>query len=340
MIARAALAGAAALAGLFSSGARPIDTGDTPPAMLRAETCAPCHERQYAQWKRSRHAAAWTNGLFQRDYRQSRRAWCRNCHIPLAAQQRAWAAGDATLAEQGVNCAACHVRDGRIVARARGAGSPHDTAVDAAFGTAEFCAGCHQFAFPRFDGGAFAGYTSEPMQDTVAQFRRNPRRPASCLACHGGGHRFPGAHDPAMLRRALAFYVCRDGAAVRATVTNAGAGHNVPTGDVHRHVVVRAWYSTAPERLRDAFFGRRFALAGDGTKTTIWDSTIPPGATRRWRIDPAALGPPATAREPLNVELRYVYANREDIADEVGEPVVFPIARVRSRPEDLPPCAR
>lgn len=339
-----ALAVAAAVGALFSSGTRPIDTSGSSAAMLRAATCGACHEAEYEEWRASRHAKAWTNGLFQRDYRRTPRAWCQNCHAPLDAQQAALAEGtDAALVDEGVGCAACHVRGGRIVARVRRDGSPHDTVVDEGYGSPAMCAGCHQFNFPRFgDDLAFAGYTDEPMQDTVAQFQRNPRAPESCLACHGGGagHRFPGAHDERMLRRAVQLDLCRDGDALVAIVRNVGAGHNVPTGDVHRHLLVTAWYATAPADLRDGYFGRRYALADDGTRTTVWDSTIKPGRVGRWRVRPDQLGEPATAGEPINIELRYVYTEQELVREDVGEPTFVTLERRRVVLDEVAACTR
>ena len=89
-------------------------------------------------------------------------------------------------------------------------------------------------------------------------------------------------------------------------MANVGAGHNVPTGDLHRHLVLRAWRGGAPERLHETLFGRRFAPAPDGGKRTVHDTTLPPGAARLVRIPLRALGP-GRAEEPVRVELRLVY---------------------------------
>jgi hypothetical protein len=325
---------------LFSAGARPIDTGAAPVGRLQAGHCAPCHPDEFRTWQHSRHAVAWSNELFQRDYRHTGRPWCRNCHIPLQAQHEQLAARGPLLAE-GVNCAACHVRDGDIVARARRPGSPHRTRVEEEFGSPRFCAGCHQFPFPVLDAaGAFSHHGDEPMQDTVAQFSRWAGAPAGgCLACHGdAGHRFPGAHDPAMLARALSVALCREPTdRLRVTVRNVGAGHHVPTGDVHRHLLVQLWRPGDPARLQQAFFGRRFALTANGARTTTWDSTLAPGAARRWRVPLAALGgaPGAGDDEPVSLELLYVYgpgaAGRE-------APVSRSLLHRRHRPADLPRC--
>ncbi len=89
-------------------------------------------------------------------------------------------------------------------------------------------------------------------------------------------------------------------------LTNAGAGHNVPTGDLHRHLVLRAWRADAPERLQEVVLGRRFALDEAGGKRTTEDTTIPAGETRAVSLAAAALGPTRT-RGPISLELRLVY---------------------------------
>jgi hypothetical protein len=325
-------------------GLEPIEPGTRDPALLRASACAACHPAEHAEWAASRHGKAWTNGIFQREYRDLPRRWCVHCHAPLTPQVAEVAAGGvAPLADDGVSCAVCHVRDGRLIARRKGASSPHDTAVRADFGSAAFCADCHQFSFPRFGSDREpVGLSSFPMQDTVAQFQRGPFGAAShgCLDCHGSAssHAFPGAHDPGMLAAAIRHGLCRDRDHLVLSLRNAGAGHNVPTGDVHRHIEVRLWRPSAPEALVEIFVGRRFEPADDGGKRTIWDSTLPPATTRTWRLAVDRFA--GEADEPILVELRYVYT-----ADEVprahrdpGEPTSVVFGEGRHDLAALPRC--
>ena len=94
------------------------------------------------------------------------------------------------------------------------------------------------------------------MQDTEHQHARGAKAAQECQTCHAraseAGHLFPGGHDAAVVARAVTVTSCRDGDALDVTLTNAGAGHNVPTGDLHRHLVLRAWRPSAPERLAEA----------------------------------------------------------------------------------------
>ena len=348
----------------FSRGLAPVDAG-APAAQLSARACAACHADAHAEWRASRHGLAWTNAIFQREYRQQPLEWCVHCHAPLAEQltelralgsaeehpavrapielavpsgrapEAASAPASSSLAAEGVTCAVCHLRAGRIVAADHRPSSPHDTDVRVGFGGPAFCAGCHQFNFPRIEGAGptahVVGYAAHPMQDTVDQHARGPLAQTTCRACHAispGRHAYPGGHDPAMLARAVELSTCRSGAALRLTLTNVGAGHNVPTGDLHRHLVLRAWRPGAPERLFEATFGRTFEADPAGGKRPTSDATLPPRATRVTDVPAAALGP-AVAAEPIRVELRLVYTIDEFPfrGRELDEPTFATVAR-------------
>ncbi len=355
-------------------GTQPIDPGlpavpasaGTADSLLDARGCASCHAAIVGEWSRSRHALAWTNSIFRTEFDARPQSWCVNCHAPLTTQQ---ADLSGPRAAQGVDCAACHVRAGKLVSRTRRDGSPHDTIAEPSFGSPAFCADCHQFTFPVLSPeGAALRMTAHPMQTTVASFQAGPyaRERAGCLTCHGSrhGHAFPGAHDPAMLDSALDVAWCRepradaagplreaqaggaaaddgDGSqALRVTVRNAGAGHTVPTGDIHRHMYLRLWRSSAPEALFQAFFGRRFELAEDGGKTTSWDSSLAPGAARSFRIELDRLR--GDAGEPVNLELVYVYIGNEfpRLRYAPEEPAAASVVRRRAAAGELPPCGR
>ncbi|HWO26282.1 MAG TPA: multiheme c-type cytochrome [Kofleriaceae bacterium] len=331
-------------------GMAPIDPGLPADALLDARGCASCHAAIVDEWSRSRHALAWTNTIFQTEYTITPQPWCVNCHAPLTTQQADLAG---PRAAQGVDCATCHVRAGKLVAKTRRAGSPHETIGEPSFGSPAFCADCHQFTFPVLSPeGAALRMTPHPMQTTVASFQAGPyaRERGGCLACHGSrhGHAYPGAHDAALLEGAVEVAWCREpradaggeDQALRVTVRNAAAGHTLPTGDIHRHMYLRLWRSSAPEAMFQAFFGRRFDPAEDGGKTTSWDSTIAPGAAKTVRLDLDRLG--GEAGEPVSLELVYVFIGnefpRETIAPD--EPAATSVVRRRAAVAELPPCDR
>jgi len=323
-----------------AGGTLAIDPGAAPPELLDAQGCKPCHAAIVDEWAASRHALAWTNDIFQSEYSARPQPWCVNCHAPLTTQQRDLAGPQAA---QGVDCATCHVRDGTLVSAGKAPSSPHSTVVDATFGTPAFCADCHQFTFPVLDPqGVAVAMTEHPMQTTVASFEAGPYAGErdGCLTCHGSkhGHAFAGAHDDGMLTAAVTLAACAIGDRIRVRVTNAAAGHAVPTGDIHRHMYLRIWRSSAPESLVQAFFGRRFEPAPDGGKRTIWDSTLAPNAVKTIDVTSTELG--GDADEPISLELTYVFIVNEFPrgAHAPDAPVTKSIASERATLAELPAC--
>jgi hypothetical protein len=310
---------------------------------LSATACRGCHAAEHAEWQRSRHGQAWTNAIFQREYRARPLAWCVTCHAPLAEQQAEVAAhGDGALAKEGVGCLACHLREGRLVSARRRNGSPHDTLVDEDFAEPRLCARCHQFNFPRIADERVIGLTAQPMQDTIGQHARGPDADLRCISCHAARelaparHLFPGAHDGRLLARALDVAACVDGADLRLTIVNRGAGHRVPTGDVHRHLVLRAWRPNAPERLHEEIFGRRFRPLDDGGKEEVADTTLAPRERRVLRVPLDSLG--SNTDGPATVELRYVFVIDEHPGprQSLSEPTWTTIFHTTA----APPCDR
>lgn len=322
-----------------SGGTRAIDPGvRADHELLDARGCAGCHAAIVDEWSKSRHALAWTNGIFQREYGVRPQAWCVNCHAPLLTQQQDLAG---PRAAQGVDCATCHVRGGKLVSASRQATSPHETVADASFGTPAFCADCHQFNFPVLDErGAATAMSGHPMQTTVASFMAGPfaNERDGCLTCHGSkhGHGFPGAHDDGMRNAALDVTWCRQATTLAIGVRNANAGHTVPTGDIHRHMYLRVWRSSAPEAMFQAFFGRRFETADDGGKRTIWDSTIAPGETKRFTVEAPALA--GADDEPINLELVYVFIENE-FPRKPSERTTASLVRRHTALTELPICS-
>ena len=326
---------------LFANGLAPVDPGQT---AMSAQACEACHPAEHAEWSASRHGHAFSNPIFQREYSAHPDEWCVHCHAPLTTQLEEIRAGAGPLAAEGVSCIACHVREGRILAARARPGSPHRTDVRADFGGPQFCAGCHQFNFPLLDNATpglrtrVTGYTSHPMQNTAAEHAAGGRASEPCRSCHASpaGHSYPGGHDATMLERALGLDVCRERGRVVASVTNRGAGHRVPTGDVHRHLAVRLWRASAPERLQEHFLLRHFEPAADGGKLLVEDTGLAPGQTRAYRAVARALG--GEADEPVSVELRFVYTIDEFPVHDLGEPAFTTVAKQAVPMAALPSC--
>lgn len=148
---------------------RPIDTRNisTPPDALRADACGACHGEIHAEWKTSIHSQAWTDPYFQVDWKfDELQQVCKNCHIPLDRQQEHKVLGfndaeklkpiladnpdfDPKLQHEGVTCAACHLKDGRILGVNGDLDSPHP--VEKLADANEICLRCHIVQGARWD---------------------------------------------------------------------------------------------------------------------------------------------------------------------------------------------
>lgn len=227
---------------------------------LLPERCGGCHPEQYAEWKTSLHARAMGPGV----YGQLVDMWrtdpegargCHECHAPLAEQRKRLKTGagasarwrknpahDARLERSGLSCAACHVRAWRVHgpprkeppagadgAARRGAHAGVERAPF--FSRSEFCASCHQHAFP--------GPNGKPIQNTYGEWKNSiwGREGVACQSCHmpGRAHLWRGIHDEDMTRGAVRIEVALDEeapgeiVAARIRITNSGAGHYFPT---------------------------------------------------------------------------------------------------------------
>jgi hypothetical protein len=199
-----------------------------------------------------------------------------NCHSPLENQQPTLIKEiprqrvekavqepnphfDPEYQQEGVTCAACHVRDGTILGPFEDSAAPHPTQFDPSFRTTQLCYRCHSVV-----GGPAQFYNGGPC-GTYAEHEGGyymKERGFICQSCHmpevdrpvavngpirrGRRHLWRGGHDPDMVKRAVAIQVNADPPEPKAgddlqltlTLINAGAGHKLPTGDPDRHFTV------------------------------------------------------------------------------------------------------
>jgi hypothetical protein len=309
---------------LFEQGLRPLRDVSAPPQVdsLSARACGTCHEAEHAQWAGSRHALAFTNELFRASFGRSRQAWCVHCHAPLPQQQRPALAPredeDLALLEEGVTCAACHLRGGEVLsarepsAQARNA---HPVRHEPRLATSEACTGCHQFNVP-IPGAPLTRDSGVPMQDTGAEWAssRAAAEGRTCQSCHmrQAGHRFPGAHTPGYVAKALSVtFQVEPGRALTAELRSRGVGHRVPTGDPFRRLrLLLCRDADCAEPLATRTLARGFKWNPEGIQA-VADTTVPVETAtrepvRRLEFRLAAL--PGPLPEVLHWRLDYLLA--------------------------------
>lgn len=271
----------------------PVDTSQVPAVLgnLSAKECGGCHEDFYKEWQTTIHSQAWTDPYFQADWKfDDKQHICRLCHTPLDRQQPHKVLGyrdkdkwypimednpdfDPALQHEGVTCAACHFRDGKIVGVLGNTDAPHP--VKKLDDPNQVCVRCHVVDGDRWDTffrfppcGTVAEIKATPVTDpekNIASITKGKTgevtvsntRSLGCVQCHmpllerplvtGGKvrmtrqHLWRGGHDPEMVKKALTIKFIetdqpqKDKRIFRLTITNTGAAHYVPTGTPDRH---------------------------------------------------------------------------------------------------------
>ncbi|MGE3537508.1 MAG: multiheme c-type cytochrome [Candidatus Tectimicrobiota bacterium] len=278
-------------------------------ASLYPEDCGRCHPQQYQDWQQSLHRRSMGPGVMGQllDMTESdpaAAAQCAPCHAPLheqlpvisdAAGVRPNPVFDPRLQQDGLVCAACHVRQQQRFGPPRrpeqpvppaGTVLPHGGfTAQVAFQRAEFCQSCHQFPA---DGFALHG---KLLENTYEEWRQSAyaREGIPCQTCHmpDRRHLWRGIHDPDMVRRALTLHLTPDtlsavpGGLLEVTVslTNSGAGHYFPTY-VTPKVFLQAQLldtqgAVLSESVQEAVLGRDVSL---DLSTELYDTRIPPHA--------------------------------------------------------------
>ncbi len=356
---------------------RPVVTAGAPAVLgdLHAETCGRCHPAFFAEWRTSIHRQAWDDDYFQADWRFDGREYvCRNCHTPLDRQQPRRLLGfrdrdkwdpilatnrdfDRALQHQGVTCAACHLRQGRILGPYAGVDAPHPVA--RLEDPNQVCLRCHVV-----DGRRWDNFYRFPPCGTVAELEAGrgeavgrsgeTRLPdlasLGCVQCHmplverplvpGGQvrrarrHLWRGGHDPAMVRRALAVELQpvaggAGGRAVRLVLTNVGAGHALPTGTPDRHLTLDLEATDAAGRVvasrHDKLIRR---VLWRPFIVDLWDSRLLAGRSRRYRLNL----PPAAVAVEARVRYHLLEGHRQRRIGYHGRtPVAFDIYHARLR---------
>jgi len=251
---------------------------------LSAESCGTCHPEHYAEWRVSTHAAAWSDRQFQAEIGKSGNRWlCLSCHTPLLVQHAQWPVGlvegdverpllvdnprfDAGLRDEGITCAACHVRGKAIHGPGRSQGAPHKVVADPDFGNEALCLRCHQ-AVATYPGKDFV-CTFE----TGTEWRAGPydEEGRGCVSCHmpeteravaiggpvrtvrqhwwrgAGIPKVEGVHPPLEANPPGLDLTARwAGSVLEIVATNARAGHMLPSGDPERWVQIDARFLDA-----------------------------------------------------------------------------------------------
>lgn len=265
----------------------PLDPGGLPDGLANgtAQSCAACHYEAHDAWERGAHSGD------HRDFlaltQELGMPACGSCHFPLQRQHstsvqydqddasrpvhRDNHGVDLSLASEGVTCAACHLRDGYVVAAHEVRNAPHPIAVSDTLGRSEGCAACHQMSFP----GA-----PDPLYNTYAEWAASPwaETGVQCQDCHlaaaadgGSDHAMPARRGKglSLLVHTEARELVRGGEPIDIDIVlqNTGAGHYLPTGSPFVGWQLQAHLEARDEQGELVVGGELQALLGQ-TRTT------------------------------------------------------------------------
>jgi hypothetical protein len=331
---------------------------------MSAEECRACHEEIYREWSESMHANAWKDPYYQVDYVfDGSQQICLNCHIPLENQQPDLVLGfrdrdkfdpilrpnpdfDPVLRDEGVTCAVCHVKDGRIVGPFQTDNAPHPVAVDPDMRSGiKYCDKCHVVGGRRWDT-----FFKFPPCGTVAEIEERGQKP-DCVGCHmppitrpvaegmpdrdGRRHLFRGGHYPEMVSSALRVEYRRERLNDRVKftfiLTNTGAAHYLPTGTPDRHLTLELRLFDRDGRLiKEKIYKMKRYILWRPFIIDLWDTRLPYGLPKKFTFkfredkdNPLSI---------LDVTVRYHLldeARRKKIGYRNREPIAYPVFRER-----------
>jgi len=324
--------------------AQPVATlGAAAPGFdISAESCGFCHAEAHGEWSSTVHAGAWRDEFFQIDWRRGgANPICRNCHTPLDRQQEriadparfgdGWNAAalpnpafEPALRQEGVTCAACHLRDGVVYGPLAGLTAPHPTAAWSNPNVA--CVRCHAPRNNDWDAVLRTppcGTASEVLRASGADpaagaaedrfLKDNPVANLAalrCVECHmpavtrplvagglerpGRRHLWRGGHDLATLRAGLQVHFAKTSESAgetrfTLTLVNAGAGHDIPTGVPNRRLTVTLQTLDAagkPLETQEHVLERR--TLGRPFVIDLWDTRLRPNAPRVFTLTASA----------------------------------------------------
>ncbi len=329
---------------------------------VSAEKCRECHKEIYREWSTSMHGKAWSDPYFQVDFRYDRsQQICLNCHTPLQNQQENLVLGfndkdkfdpilelnpdfDASLRDEGVTCAVCHVRDGKIVGPFETDDAPHPVIVDTemTYGIKP-CIRCHVVTGERWDT-----FYRIPPCGTVAEVKGTGQEP-DCVGCHmpevirpvavgmekrkGRKHLFWGGHFPQKVKEALdveykrEFIRDRDTYRFDFTLTNIGTTHYLPTGTPDRHLTLELkLLDKSNTVVKEKIFIMKRYILWRPFIIDLYDTRLPykDPKTFTFEFKNDGSNPPAI----LDVKVRYHLLDekrRKKINYKNEEPIAYPI---------------
>jgi hypothetical protein len=290
---------------------------------------------------------------------------CLNCHIPLENQQENLVLGfkdkekfkpilkpnpnfDPVLRDEGVTCAVCHIKEGKVVGPFEIDDAPHPVIADPEMTSGvKFCEKCHVVSGERWDT-----FYRIPPCGTVAEISEK-NEVLDCVGCHmpevirplveglkarkGGKHFFRGGHHPETVRKSLKVEYKKEPSDNKKTyryiftLTNIGATHYLPTGTPDRHLTLELRLLNKEGKMtKEKIHTMKRYILWRPFVVDYKDTRLPFNEPRKFTFEFNA----DTKNQPsvLDVTVRYHLLEekqRKKIGYENNEPIAYPIYNKR-----------
>ncbi len=238
---------------------RPLLTQGEPPihlsnleTSLEPKSCATCHVTQFQDWNKSLHSHAMGPGVIGQlvdmpAIATKQHQACIRCHAPLQEQAVSLVTSllensiSNNLHEQGLICAACHMRKYQWHGPPHRNGQPPEDEIikfphsgwqsSTIFQSAEFCSACHQFKPEEY------ALNGKLLENTYEEWKasRYSKEGKTCQTCHmpDRRHLWRGIHDPDMVKQGIEikniYFKQHNIITAKLSIKNTGTGHYFPT---------------------------------------------------------------------------------------------------------------
>ena len=231
-----------------------------PPASVPAvmNGCQLCHAEYVKEWADSFHGKAWTDEVYvaaKAAAPKDKQATCNPCHAPSQTQPALGKAPTLRSKDQkeGVTCTVCHQVPGAkpedigtIVGplpadqMVKGHANRQDKAMDS---DPRVCVSCHgtdkdHNQYDSWKGSAYEKEGESCQSCHMPDVKRAIYDKKGGLPKEAHKHTMPGAHDAAMVKKAVLLDASVAAGKLTVKVTNDGAGHNFPGGGEREAVLV------------------------------------------------------------------------------------------------------
>ncbi len=246
------------------------------------------------------------------------------------------------MRDEGVTCAVCHIKDGKIVAPFETDNAPHPIIVDPEMTSGiKYCEKCHVVTGKRWDT-----FYKIPPCGTVAEIKEGGQK-IDCIGCHmpevtrpmavgmearkGRKHLFLGGHHPETVKDSLKVEykkkINKDNIKYIFALTNIGAAHYLPTGTPDRHLTLEIkLLDNKGNVIKEKIFKMKRYILWRPFIVDIKDTRLPYGETKQFDFEFKM----DRHNSPSVLDVTVIYhrldeKRRQKIGFKNEEPIAYPI---------------